>query len=104
MRYAAAGPSDPPPLAKYAIGRDPGCIQSTRASGSDGLSSIATEDMTYFHHPAAPDAGRVRTAVEQRLKDAHTGNLLLPRMVSEELAQPAPAADIPLRSSHTAQV
>jgi type I restriction enzyme M protein len=74
-----------------------------RASGSDGLSSIATEDITSIILPRL-DAGRVRTAIEQRLKDAHRGHLMLPRMVREELAQSAPGADIPMRSSHTAQV
>lgn len=74
-----------------------------RASGSDGLSSIATEDITTIVLPRLA-AGPVRTAIEQRLRDAHLGLLLLPRMVREELGRSAPGADIPLRSSHTAQV
>lgn len=74
-----------------------------RASGSDGLSSIATEDITSIIVPRL-GAGEVRAAIEQRLQDAHHGHLLLPQMVREELSRSAPGADIPLRSSHTAQV
>lgn len=74
-----------------------------RASGSDGLSWITAEDMTSILLPHQPPSG-TRPVIEQRLKDAYCGHLHLPSLVSEELAQIAPAVDIPQRSSHTVQV
>jgi type I restriction enzyme M protein len=73
------------------------------ATGSDGLASIATEDILSIIVPRVPAAG-LRATLQHRLDDAQRGHLLLPRMVREELARTAPALNIPPRSSHVVQV
>jgi type I restriction enzyme M protein len=75
-----------------------------RASGSDGLSWISVEDILSVVLPRRPRGWSAHGAIEQRIKDAQSGHMHLPGLVSEELALLAPAAAIAQRSSHTAQV
>ena len=73
------------------------------ASGSDGLSSISVSDICSIALPRMTSP-RVREQIERRIREARAGQLVLPRVVREELAQHSPETNIPLRSSHVVQV
>lgn len=73
------------------------------ATGSDGLSSIATEDISSIILPKITTQA-VRDQIEERIAESKAGHLVLPRMVRAELATAAPAANVPQRSSHVVQV
>ena len=73
------------------------------ATGSDGLSSICVTDIRSIVLPRMGSA-TVREQIERRIREARAGQLVLPRVVREELAQVAPETNIPLRSSHVVQV
>ena len=73
------------------------------ATGSDGLATVALEDLLAIVVPCAPSAA-AREAIEQRLRETRRGQAVLPRVVCEALAASAPAACIPPRSSHVVQV
>ena len=73
------------------------------ASGSDGLSSISVSDICSITLPRMTSA-TVREQIERRIREARAGQLVLPRVVRNELAQFAPETNIPLRSSHVVQV
>jgi hypothetical protein len=64
------------------------------AAGSDGLSSISTEDICSIVLPRIKTQS-VRHQFEERIKEAKSGHLVLPQIVRDELA---------LRSSHVVQV
>lgn len=74
-----------------------------RATGSDGLSSIATDDICEIVVPMASTQA-ARLAVEDRLKEVKGGAMVLAKIVREELATHSPAAEIKPRSSHVVQV
>jgi type I restriction enzyme M protein len=46
----------------------------------------------------------VRSQIEQRIRDARAGQVVLSRVVRDELAHIAPETNVPLRSSHVVQV
>lgn len=73
------------------------------ATGSDGLSSIAVEDILTVTLPKL-QSQTIRDALDLRLAQNMDGHTVLPRMVRNELATSAPSVDVPLRSSHVAQV
>ncbi|NIJ34950.1 restriction endonuclease subunit M [Sphingomonas oligoaromativorans] len=73
------------------------------ATGSDGLSSIATEDICSVILPKIT-TGAVREQFRDRVAEAKAGQLVLPRVVREELALTAPGTNVPLRSAHVVQV
>jgi type I restriction enzyme M protein len=73
------------------------------ATGSDGLSSIATEDIGSITLPRITNTA-VREQLSERIAEAKAGQLVLPRVVREELRLSAPSANVPLRSSHVVQV
>jgi hypothetical protein len=75
-----------------------------RASGSDALPLICVEDILSVVLPRQPPASSARGVIEQRILDAQSGRMHLPKLVSEELALLASTAAIPQRSSHMAQV
>lgn len=73
------------------------------ATGSDGLSSIITEDICSIVLPRiANDA--VRKQFTERIAESKAGQLTLTRVARDELAQSAPGANVSLRSSHVVQV
>ncbi|MCX5473665.1 N-6 DNA methylase [Alcaligenes sp. A-TC2] len=74
-----------------------------RATGSDGLSSVATEDIGKIVLPKISTAG-VRTAIEERIKEVMAGQMVLARVVKNELEAHMPAASIQPRSAHVVQV
>jgi type I restriction enzyme M protein len=74
-----------------------------RAAGSDGLSSISVPDICSIALPRMTSA-KVREQIERRILEARAGQLILPRVVRDELAEHSPEANIPLRSSHVIQV
>jgi type I restriction enzyme M protein len=73
------------------------------AAGSDGLSSISVPDICSIALPRMTSA-KVREQIERRIIEARAGQLILPRVVRDELAEHSPEANIPLRSSHVIQV
>jgi len=73
------------------------------ATGSDGLSSICAADICSIVLPRMR-SGAVRSQIERRIRDARAGQLVLSRVVRDELAAVAPEVNIPLRSSHVVQV
>lgn len=73
------------------------------ATGSDGLSSVSTEDILSITLPR-PQSEAIRTAIEGRLDQNKEGHTVLGRVVREELAIVAPGVNIPPRTSHVAQV
>jgi type I restriction enzyme M protein len=73
------------------------------ATGSDGLSSICVADICSIVLPRMRSAA-VREQIERRIREARAGQLVLPRVVRDELAVVAPDANVPLRSSHVVQV
>jgi type I restriction enzyme M protein len=74
-----------------------------RATGSDGLSTISIADMSSIVLPRM-HSPEVREKIQLRICEARAGQLILPRMVRDELACVAPATNVPLRSSHVVQV
>lgn len=73
------------------------------ARGSDGLSSIATEDILKIVLPKIPDE-KTRKWFVERINEAKSGHLVLPEVVGEALRVNTPSVDIPPRSRHVAQV
>jgi type I restriction enzyme M protein len=73
------------------------------ATGSDGLSSITTGDICSIVLPRM-QSPEVRAQIERRIREARAGQLVLPRVVRDELALIAPATNVELRSSHVVQV
>jgi type I restriction enzyme M protein len=73
------------------------------ATGSDGLSSICVADICSIILPRMGSAA-VREQIERRIREARAGQLVLPRVVRDELALVAPDTNVPLRSSHVVQV
>ena len=73
------------------------------ATGSDGLSSTCVADICSIVLPRLESA-EVREQIERRIREARAGQLVLPRIVRDELARSAPETNIPLRSSHVVQV
>jgi type I restriction enzyme M protein len=73
------------------------------ATGSDGLSSTSAEDIRSIVLPKIVTPA-TRASIEALLKAARQGHLVLPQLVRNELATTAPAANIPPRASHVAQV
>lgn len=73
------------------------------ATGSDGLSSIAVDDILTITLPRLLSQP-IRAALELRLAENMEGHTVLPRVVRNELAATAPSVNVPLRSSHVAQV
>lgn len=73
------------------------------ATGSDGLSSICVADICSIILPRMGSAA-VREQIERRIRAARAGQLVLPRVVRDELALVAPGTNVPLRSSHVVQV
>ena len=74
-----------------------------RSTGSDGLSSVSTDDITSIVLPRI-DRARSREALKPWLDKAMRGGLALAPLTRAELARTAPHLDIPPRSSHTGQV
>lgn len=73
------------------------------ATGSDGLSSIATEDICSIVLPKITTKA-VRDSIQERITESKSGDLVLPRVVREELAATAPTTNVKPRSSHVVQV
>jgi hypothetical protein len=73
------------------------------ATGSDGLSTISVTDLSAILLPRMRSPA-VRAKIEQHLADGRSGQLILPRLVRDELDHIAPGTNIPLRSSHALQV
>jgi type I restriction enzyme M protein len=73
------------------------------ATGSDGLSSICVADICSIVLPRMQSAA-VREQIQRRIREARAGQLVLPRVVRDELAVVAPDTNVPLRSSHVVQV
>jgi type I restriction enzyme M protein len=74
------------------------------ATGSDGLSSVATDDMQSIVLPRTRSA-QVRESIERRLAQARSGLPSLQRLVDADLAAVVPAANtFAPRTSHAAQV
>jgi hypothetical protein len=73
------------------------------AAGSDGLSSVSVTDICSIVLPRMKSDG-VREQFERRIREARAGQLVLPRVVRDELAAVAPETNFPLRSSHVVQV
>jgi len=74
-----------------------------RATGSDGLSTISIADLSSIVLPRM-QSPEVREQIQRRICEVRTGQLILPRMVRDELARVAPETNVPLRSSHVVQV
>jgi type I restriction enzyme M protein len=73
------------------------------ATGSDGLSSICVADICSIVLPRMQSEA-VREQIERRIREARAGQLVLPRVVRDELTVVAPETNVPLRSSHVVQV
>jgi type I restriction enzyme M protein len=73
------------------------------ATGSDGLSSICVADICSIVLPRMKSEA-LRAQIERRICEARAGQLVLPRVVREELAVVAPETNVALRSSHVVQV
>lgn len=73
------------------------------ATGSDGLATVALEDMMSIVLPR-PTSESVRRSIARRIREARAGHLVLPRLVREELAASASPACVQPRSSHVVQV
>jgi type I restriction enzyme M protein len=73
------------------------------ATGSDGLSSIGVADILSIVLPRMGSAA-VRAQIERRIQEVRAGQVVLPRIVRDELAVVAPETNVPLRSSHVVQV
>ena len=73
------------------------------ATGSDGLSSICVADICSIVLPRMKSEA-LRAQIERRIGEARAGQLVLPRVVRDELAAVAPETNVPLRSSHVVQV
>ena len=74
-----------------------------RCTGSDGLSSIATDDICDIVLPKI-SSSEVREEIESRIQEIMEGHIVLSRVVRSELEENAPATNVPLRSSHVVQV
>ncbi|MBB5508721.1 HsdM family class I SAM-dependent methyltransferase [Paraburkholderia atlantica] len=74
-----------------------------RATGSDGLSSISTDNILDIVLPKIPTPD-VRSAIAAQLKASRAGQLVLQRVVRETLATEMPSANIAPRWSHVVQV
>ncbi len=73
------------------------------ATGSDGLSSICVADIRSIVLPRMKSTA-VREQIERRIREARAGQIVLPRVVRNELELVAPETNVPLRSSHVVQV
>ena len=73
------------------------------ATGCDGLSTISLGDMCSIILPRM-QSPQVREQIANRIRAARAGQLILPRIVRDELALVAPETNIPPRSSHVVQV
>jgi type I restriction enzyme M protein len=73
------------------------------ATGSDGLSSICVADICSIALPRMK-SDALRAQIERRICEARAGQLVLHRVVRDELAVVAPETNVPLRSSHVVQV
>lgn len=73
------------------------------ATGSDGLSSISTDDICAIVLPKISTQA-VRDQIAERIAEAKAGQLVLARVVRDELAAATPAVNVPLRSAHVVQV
>jgi type I restriction enzyme M protein len=73
------------------------------ATGSDGLSSVAVSDICSIVLPRM-QSPVVRAQIERRISEARAGQVVLHRVVRDELAVIAPETNVPLRSSHVVQV
>lgn len=73
------------------------------ARGSDGLSSITTEDIMGIVLPRIPDDA-TRSWFAERIEEAKAGHMVLPAVVREALRANTPGVDIPPRSRHVVQV
>jgi type I restriction enzyme M protein len=73
------------------------------ATGSDGLSSICLADICSIVLPRMKSEA-LRGQIERRIREARAGQLVLPRVVRDELAVVAPETNVALRSSHVVQV
>lgn len=74
-----------------------------RATGSDGLSSVAAEDICSIVLPKIT-SDAVRTSIEERIQEVKAGQMVLSRVVRGELEAHHPEANIPPRSAHVVQV
>ena len=74
-----------------------------RATGSDGLALISVSDIRSIVLPRMGSAS-VREQIERRIREARAGQLVLPRLVRDELSVVAPDANFPPRSSTVVQV
>lgn len=73
------------------------------ATGSDGLSSISTEDIGSIVLPKIPTE-EVRAVIKERIKEIEAGQLVLPQIVRGALAASCPSVNVPPRSAHVVQV
>lgn len=73
------------------------------ATGSDGLSSITIGDICSIVLPRMQSSD-VRAQIKRRIHEARAGQVVLARVVRDELALIAPATNVALRSSHVVQV
>ena len=69
------------------------------AAGSDGLSSIAIADICSIALPRV-STPETRGRIERRIQESRSGQLMLPRVVRDELAAIAPDNNFPPRSSN----
>jgi type I restriction enzyme M protein len=72
-------------------------------TGSDGLSSISTDDIATIILPKIKSKD-IRDKSVERIAESQAGHLVLGRGVRDELAKTTPAANVPPRSSHVVQV
>lgn len=72
-------------------------------TGSDGLSSISTDDIATIILPKIKSKD-IRDQFVERIAESKAGHLVLGRVVRDELAKTTPAANVPPRSSHVVQV
>lgn len=73
------------------------------ATGSDGLSSVATDDICSIILPKIVD-GSTRELIAARITAATSGTLLLSQVVRRSLGENNPSVDVAPRISHVVQV
>ncbi|TAU77930.1 restriction endonuclease subunit M [Rhizobium ruizarguesonis] len=72
-------------------------------TGSDGLSSISTDDILAIKLPLIATSS-MRDLFRDRIVEGQAGHLVLSRIVRDELLATTPQAEIAVRSSHVVQV
>lgn len=72
-------------------------------TGSDGLSSVSTDDILSIVLPRVPNAN-LRQGLLDRINESKAGHLALPQIVATALQAANPSLVVPKRSSHVAQV